>query len=104
MSLFSHHLESLLRDTRKTLDQLAGILIDVKHPQVLKAVSRLLSQAPPPHVEKKDLKIGQGSDAKLGGTVIAVHQFLSPEFLAYYLVNHGSSCRISDRHTRRTGK
>jgi hypothetical protein len=64
----------------------------VNHPQVVKAVSRLLSQAPPPHVEKKYLKIGQGFDAELGGTVIAVHQFLSPEFLAYYLVDHDSSC------------
>jgi hypothetical protein len=92
VSLFSHHLESLLRDLRKTLDQLAGVVIDVKHPQVVKAVFRLLSQARPPHVEKKDLKTGRGSDAELGETVIAVHQFLSPECLAYYLVDHDSAC------------
>jgi hypothetical protein len=80
-------------DSQQTFDQLVGVVIDVKHPQVVRGVSRLLNQAPPPHVEKKGLKTGLGFDAELGGTVIAVHQFVSPDFLAYYFVDYNSACR-----------
>jgi hypothetical protein len=92
VSLFSQHLDSLLHDSQQTLDELAGVVILVKHPPVVRAVRRLMKLAPPPHVEKIDLKTRRGPDGKLGGTVIAIHQFLSAEFLAYYLVDHDSAC------------
>jgi hypothetical protein len=43
-------------------------------------------------IEKDDLNKGPGPGSQLGGTVIAIHQHLSPEFLAYYLVDHDSAC------------
>ena len=92
VSLFPKHLERLLLDSKKTLDQLAGITIDVKHRQVGTAVSRLLKLALSPSFKQLDLRTGPALDAALGGTVIAIHQFLSAEFLAYYLVDHDSAC------------
>jgi hypothetical protein len=56
VSLFSQHLDSLLHDSQQTLDELAGVVILVKHPPVVRAVRRLMKLAPPPHVEKIDLK------------------------------------------------
>jgi hypothetical protein len=50
-----------------------------------------LEQAPPLSIEKHDLNKGPGPDSQLGGTVIAIHQHLSPELLAYYLVDHDSA-------------
>jgi hypothetical protein len=92
VSLFSGYLDRVLSDSKKTLDQLAGVVVDVLHPHVVRSLSRLLKQAPPPSVQKLDLKLGPGPDAEHGGTVIAIHQHLSPQFLAYYLVDHDSAC------------
>ena len=63
VSLFSDHLDRLLRDSKKTLDQLAGVVVDVLHPHVVRSLSWLLKQAPPPSVNKLDLKLGPGHDA-----------------------------------------
>ena len=92
VSLFSGYLDRVLSDSKKTLDQLAGVVVDVLHPHVVRSLSRLLKQAPPPSVQKLDMKLGPGPDAKHGGTVIAIHQHLSPQFIAYYLVDHDSAC------------
>jgi hypothetical protein len=74
------------------LDQLAGVVIEEECPEVLAEISQLLEQVPPPCIEKHDLKKGPGPGAQLGGTVIDIHQHLSPQFLAYYLVDHDSAC------------
>jgi hypothetical protein len=42
VSLFSDHLDRVLRDSKKTLDQLAGVVVDVLHPHVVRSLSRLL--------------------------------------------------------------
>ena len=100
ITLFPAYLEHLLRTTGKTLDQLAGVVIEEKYPQVLAAITQLLDQAPAPSVKKHDLKTGPGSDAVLGGTVIAIHQHLSAAFVAYYLVDHDSVCTyMQDRRS-----
>jgi hypothetical protein len=88
VSQFSAHLENLLADTGLTLDQMAGVVIVEEYPQVFAAITRLLEQAPPPRIEKHDLNKGPGPNSQLCGTVIVMHQNLSPEFLAYYLVDH----------------
>ena len=73
------------------LDEHAGIEVAHSCPQVEAQFQKLMDLAPPPHVEGVDLKIGKDSD-KIGGTVIAIHQYLSPKFLAYYTVDHDASC------------
>jgi hypothetical protein len=48
-------------------------------------------QAPPRRVSKHDLMLGKDS-LEIGGTVVALHQCVSPSFLSSYTVDHDSSC------------
>jgi hypothetical protein len=52
----------------------------------------MLDAAPPPHVETINLMNSKKSD-ELGGTVCAIHEYLSARFLAYYVVDHDASCK-----------
>ena len=73
------------------LDELAGVEVGNPYPEVEKRFQAMYDQAPPRHVEGIDLKLGK-SNSEIGGTVLALHQYLSPRFLAFYTVDHDSMC------------
>jgi hypothetical protein len=89
-SQFPAYLRLLLKD--QYLDEHAGVAVIATVPEVVAKFQNLMDLAPSPHVEGIDLKVGEGPESKIGGTVIALHQCLSPEFLAYYTVDHDASC------------
>ena len=73
------------------LDQLAGIEVGHTNPEVEARFQRMYDQEPPRHVDGHDLKLGEHT-TEIGGTVVALHQYLSPAFLGYYTVDHDASC------------
>jgi hypothetical protein len=73
------------------LDQLAGVDVGTSYPEVEARFQKMYDQSPPRHVDGHDLKLGEFSK-EVGGTVVAFHQFISPRFLAYYVVDHDASC------------
>jgi hypothetical protein len=64
-------------------------------PEVVAKFQNLMDLAPSPH-EGIDLKVGEGRESKIGGTVIASTNASSPEFLAYYTVDHASCAYMAD--------
>ena len=50
-----------------------------------------MDEAPPRRIQGIDLKVGKESDV-VGGSIVALHQYLSPSFLAYYCIDHDASC------------
>jgi hypothetical protein len=73
------------------LDQLAGVDVGHLYPEVEARFEKMYMHAPPRRVSKQDLMLGKGS-SEIGGTVVALHQYVSPSFLAFYTVDHDSSC------------
>jgi hypothetical protein len=87
---FPAHLASLL-GTDKYLDELAGVDVGHSHPEVEARFQKMYEQAPARHVEGHNLFMGKDG-VKVGGTVLALHQYLSPAFLAYFVVDLDASC------------
>jgi hypothetical protein len=85
-SEFKDLLEKLLKDTGKTLDQLAGVYPTRRYPDVEEVVRQGFAGAKLQGMKSLDLLLDDGS---IGGTVIAMHNegFLSPEWIAAYLVD-----------------
>jgi len=77
-SEFPAYLRDLLGASRY-LDELAGVEVGNPYPEVEKRFQAMYDQAPPRHVEGIDLKLGK-SNSEIGGTVLALHQYLSPRF------------------------
>jgi hypothetical protein len=82
-SKFPAHLYSLLQEDGHYLDELAGVHIPYFDPMVAARFQAMYYQSPSQHLEGLDLMRGKDSH-KLGGTTLALHQYLSPAFLAYY--------------------
>jgi hypothetical protein len=92
-SEFPAFLNERLKNAGMYLDELAGIGPLPSHPDIEAAITALMKQVPAGRVQKIDLNIPLGDGGtKLGGTVLAGHQILSPKFLAYWLVDHDSAC------------
>lgn len=53
--------------------------------------SKLMEMAPGHGVVGVNLKKGKDSQT-IGGTVVTIHQFISPQILAYYTVDHDAYC------------
>jgi len=87
---FPVHLAGIL-GSDQYLDHLAGVDVGHAYPEVEARFQKMYDQAPSRHVDGIDLKLGKDS-LKIGGTVVAIHQYISPSFLAYYTVDHDSSC------------
>ena len=87
---FPDYLADLLGPDRY-LDELAGIEVGHAYPEVEARFKKMYDQAPPRHVDGHDLKLGEHT-SEIGGTVVALHQYISPSFLAYYTVDHDASC------------
>jgi hypothetical protein len=73
------------------LDHLAGVDVGHYYPEVEARFQKMYDHAPPRHVDCHDLKLGNDS-LEIGGTVVAIHQYISPSFLAYYTVDHDATC------------
>jgi hypothetical protein len=93
-SEFPSYLETLLKGSpHDFLDQHAGVILPSElYPEVEARIQKLMDLAPSPRVEGIDLMKGRQSCDKIGGTVVGIHQYLSPRFLAFYTVDHDSSC------------
>ncbi len=93
-SEFPSYLETLLKGSpHDFLDQHAGVILPSElYPEVEARIQKLMVLAPSPRVEGIDLMKGRQSSDKIGGTVVGIHQYLSPRFLAFYTVDHDSSC------------
>lgn len=89
-SLFPSYLKDLLGPDQY-LDELAGVDVGHAYPEVEARFSKMYSQSPERRVEGIDLRLSEHSP-KIGGTVLALHQYISPSFLAYYTVDHDASC------------
>ena len=87
---FPEHLADLL-GSQLYLDELAGVEVSHSYPEVEKRFQLLYGKAPPRTVQGVDLQLGK-DNVEIGGTVVALHQYLSPKFLAYYTVDHDASC------------
>jgi hypothetical protein len=93
-SKFPNHLESVLALENKTLDQLAGVEVATRYPQVESQIREALSRGQKEGFESKDLKLADGS---LGGTVFAIHNdHYSVEWLAAYLVDSDNQLFLED--------
>jgi hypothetical protein len=94
-SAFADYFAEVVAKSGKTLDQLAGVEIAPHnlYPEVIAQFERLLREAPKGRVEKVDLKKNSKRDAGIGGTVVGFHQLFSPQFLAYFSVDHDVSCK-----------
>jgi len=88
---FPDYLADLLGPDRY-LDELAGIEVGHAYPEVEARFKKMYDQAPPRHVDGHDLKLGEHT-SEIGGTVVALHQYISPSFLAYYTVDHDAPAR-----------
>ena len=88
---FPAYLQQLLSAKDQYLDELAGVDVGHVHPEVEGRFKKMYKQAPPPRVVGHDLKLGRHNE-EIGGTVVALHQYISPKFLAYYTVDHDASC------------
>ena len=73
------------------LDHLAGVVVNHSYPEVEARFQKMYDQAPARHIDGHDLKLGKDT-CEIGGTVVAIHQYVSPSFLAYYTVDHDASC------------
>lgn len=92
-SEFPAYLESLLKENDQFLDEHAGVKVPHTYPAVEARFKKLLQLCPDgPHVEALNLMKGKNSH-ELGGTVCAIHEYLSARFLAYYVVDHDASCK-----------
>jgi hypothetical protein len=91
-SAFPDYLHDLLGQ-HQYLDQLAGV-VDLGHPNpdVVARFQQMYDQAPVGHVDKHDLLLGNDNSPEIGGTVLALHQFISPLFLAHYTMDHDACC------------
>ena len=87
---FPEHLADLL-GSELYLDELAGVEVSHSYPEVEQRFQLLYEKAPPRSVQGVDLQLGK-DNVEIGGTVVALHQYLSPKFLAYYTVDHDASC------------
>lgn len=91
-SEFPAYLDKLLKDSEQTLDEHAGVKVPHEYPAVEARFQKLLDLCPPGRVEGIDLRKGKDKSAALGGTICAIHEYVSARFLAYYVVDHDASC------------
>lgn len=91
-SKFSEHLGGLLKDSGLYLDELAGVVDYESYPDVEARIERLMKMSTlGPRVVGVDL-FKSKEKVELGGSVCAIHEYLSPRFLAFYTVDHDASC------------
>ena len=93
-SEFPVYLASLLKDSpHDFLDEHAGVILPSQlYPEVEARIKKLMELSPAPHVDGIDLPKGREQPGTVAGTVIGIHQYLSPRFLAFYTVDHDASC------------
>ena len=98
-SEFKGLLQILLDESGKTLDQLAGVEISKRYPEVEEVVRAGFEGAKLKGMESIDLK---REDGTLGGTVLAMHNegFLSIEWIAAYLVDTDQNHFMVDERAR----
>jgi hypothetical protein len=94
-SKFPGHLSTLLQKEDVYLDELAGADVPYFDPLVAARFQAMYDQSPSHHVEGINLMRGPDG-TKLGGTVLALHQYLSPRFLAYYTMDQNSCSYMED--------
>jgi hypothetical protein len=94
-SKFPAHLSILLQEDGQYLDELACVHIPYFDPMVAARFQSMYDQSPSRHLEGIDLMRGKDSH-KLGGTTLALHQYLSPAFLAYYTADQDSCSYMQD--------
>jgi hypothetical protein len=95
MCHFPKHLESVLKDAGVYLDELAGAKVPFHVPEVAGRFEAMNEASGPAHVEGVHLK--QSKDSKeIGGTVVAIQNYLSPAFLAYFTVDQDSCAYMDD--------
>jgi hypothetical protein len=97
-SVFPAYLVNLLGDNNQYLDEHAGLKTSQLYPEVEAHFQKLMDIAPARRVVGVNLKKGKDSQT-IGGTLVALHQFLSHQFLACYTVDHDASCAyMADYH------
>jgi hypothetical protein len=97
---FPAYLQQLLSAKDEYLDELAGVDVGHAYPEVEWRFKKMYDQAPPRRVDGINLKLGR-DNKEVGGTVVALHQYISPKFLAYYTVDHDASCAyMKDERSR----
>jgi hypothetical protein len=94
-SKFPAVLSSLLQEADVYLDELAGAHVPYFDPNVAARFQAMYDQSPSRHLEGFDLMRGN-DPKKLGGTILALHQYLSPAFLAYYTADQDSCSYMQD--------
>ena len=93
-SAFPQRLETLLLQSGKTLDELAGVEVVHRYLGVEAVVRDALSRGKKHGFESKDLKLADGS---LGGTVFAIHNaHYSVKWIAAYLVDTDNNLFMED--------
>ena len=93
-SAFPLRLETLLKHTGKTLDQLARVDVVHRYPKVEALVRDALSRGKQHGIQACDMKLADGS---LGGTVFAIHNaHYSVEWIASYLVDTDNNVFMED--------
>jgi hypothetical protein len=97
MSKFPAYLNQFLEDRGKYIDELAGVDVPYYVQEVADRFSALVAKAPKRRVEAVHLKRRAASnDDEVGGTVVAIHQYLSPSFLAYFTTDQDSCAYMDD--------
>lgn len=93
-SEFPLRLEKLLQKSGKTLDELAGVEVVQRYPEVEDLVRDALLRGQQHGLESFDMKLADGS---LGGTVFAIHNaHYSVEWIAAYLVDTDNNVFMDD--------
>ena len=97
MSKFPEYLNSFLGERDLYLDERAGVKVPYYVPEVAARFKALIGDAPPRRVEGIPLKRRSDSPkGEIGGTVVAIHQYLSPAFLAYFTTDQDSCAYMDD--------
>jgi hypothetical protein len=87
----------LLKDSDVYLDELAGVQLPTYDPALAARFQQMSDKCHNTRtVEGIFLKRGNDSETSVGGTVVALHQYLSPAFLAYYTTDQDLCSYMDD--------
>jgi hypothetical protein len=97
MANFPSYLNNLLQEKGNYIDELAGATVPYYVPEVAARFASLIEASPDRRVEGIALKRSSTSKPDdTGGTVVAIHQYLSPAFLAYFTTDQDSCAYMDD--------
>ena len=97
LSKFPAYLGGLLAEKDLYLDEAADAKVPYFVPEVAARFQAMIEDAGAPRVEGVFLRRNKDSSPEdIGGTVVAIHQYLSPAFLAYFTTDQDASLYMDD--------